>query len=81
MLIFFGFLAVQPHSLELMLRGVFPGAHVAEAIPRVYGAYLFVADIMGFLVLAGLGYALYRRLVTGEFTSPTAGTPVDHSLR
>jgi Fe-S oxidoreductase/nitrate reductase gamma subunit len=62
-LIFFGFLAVQPHSLELMLRGVFPGAHVAEAIPRVYGAYLFVADIMGFLVLAGLGYALYRRLV------------------
>jgi len=63
MLIFFGFLAVQPHSLESMLRGVFPGAHVAEAIPRVYGAYLFVADILGFLVLAGLGYALYRRLV------------------
>jgi Fe-S oxidoreductase/nitrate reductase gamma subunit len=62
-LIFFGFLAVQPHSLELMLRGVFPGVHVAEAIPRVYGAYLFVADILGFLVLAGLGYALYRRLV------------------
>ena len=43
---FFGFLAVQPHSLELMLRGVFPGAHVAEAIPRVFGAYLFVADIL-----------------------------------
>ena len=63
MLIFFGFLAVQLHSLESMLRGVFPGAHVAEAIPRVYGAYLFVADILGFLVLAGLGYALYRRLV------------------
>ena len=62
-LIFFGFLAVQPHSLELMLRGVFPGAHVAAAIPRVYGAYLFVADILGFLVLAGLGYALYRRIV------------------
>ena len=62
-LIFFGFLAVQPHSLELMLRGVFPGVHVAEAIPRVYGAYLFVADILGFMVLAGLGYALYRRLV------------------
>ena len=32
-LIFFGFLAVQPHSLELMLRGVFPGVHVAKAIP------------------------------------------------
>jgi Fe-S oxidoreductase len=61
-LIFFGFLAVQPHSLELMIRGVFPGFHVAPWIPGLYGAYLFVADILAFLVLPGLGYALYRRL-------------------
>ena len=60
--IFFGFLAVQPHSLELMIQGVFPGFHVASWIPGLYGAYLFVADILAFLVLAGLGYALYRRL-------------------
>ena len=32
-LIFFGFLAVQPHSLELMIRGVFPGFHPAAWIP------------------------------------------------
>ena len=61
-LIFFGFLAVQPHSLELMIRGVFPGFHPAAWIPMLYGAYIFVADILAFLVLFGLGYALYRRL-------------------
>jgi NAD-dependent dihydropyrimidine dehydrogenase PreA subunit len=61
-LIFFGFLAVQPHSLELMIRGVFPGFHVSAWIPGLYGAYLYVADILAFMVLIGLGYALYRRL-------------------
>jgi Fe-S oxidoreductase len=61
-LIFFGFLAVQPHSLELMIRGVFAGFHPAGWTPGLYGAYIFVADILAFLVLFGLGYALYRRL-------------------
>ena len=62
-LIFFGFLAVQPHSVELMLNGVFPAFHAANIIPGIYGVYLFVADILAFPVLVGLGYALYRRLV------------------
>ena len=62
-LIFFGFLAVQPHSLEWMIRGVFPGFHVADIAPRLFGIYLFVADILAFLVLIGLGYALFRRLI------------------
>ena len=61
-LIFFGFLAVQPHSLELMIRGIFPPFHVGPVIPALYGAYMFVADILAFPVLIGLGYALYRRL-------------------
>jgi len=61
-LIFFGFLAVQPHSLELMIQGVFPMFHGGALIPGFYGAYLFVADILAFLVLMGLGYAIYRRL-------------------
>ena len=61
-LIFIGFLAVQPHSLELMIRGLFPGFHPALWIPRLYGAYLFAADILAFLVLFGLAYALYRRV-------------------
>ena len=61
-LIFFGFLAIQPHSLELMIQGVFPAFHVAYLIPALYGAYIFLADILAFPVLVGLGYALYRRL-------------------
>jgi Fe-S oxidoreductase len=61
-MIFFGFLAVQPHSLELMIRGVFPSFHPASVLPALYGAYLFVADILAFPVLVGLTYALYRRL-------------------
>jgi Fe-S oxidoreductase len=62
-LIFFGFLAVQPHSLEMMVRGVLPGFHLARYFPGLYGGYLFISDILAFLVLLGLGYGLYRRLV------------------
>jgi Fe-S oxidoreductase len=62
-LIFFGFLAVQPHSLELMIRGVFPGFDISHLAPGLYGSYLYVADILAFFVLVGLGYALYRRLL------------------
>jgi Fe-S oxidoreductase len=63
MLIFFGFLAVQPHSLELMVCGVFPDVHAGGLAPVLYGGYLFIADILAFLVLLGLGYGLYRRLI------------------
>ena len=62
-LIFFGFLAVQPHSLELMLKGVCPAFEVGRWIPIVWGDFLFVADILAPLVLVGLGYAIYRRVV------------------
>jgi len=62
-LIFFGFLAVQFHSLELMIQGVLPFFHVSGFLPSLYAAYLFAADILAFLVLLGLGYALYRRMV------------------
>lgn len=61
--IFFGFLAIQPLSLELMIKGVFSNFSVEYWIPVIYGAYLFVADILAFLVLLGLIYALYRRIV------------------
>ena len=61
-MIFFGFLAVQPHSLELMIRGVFPGFDVAYFAPVLYRGFLFIADILAFLVLFGFAYAIYRRL-------------------
>ena len=63
MLIFFGFLAIQPHSLMLMIQGVFPGFEPGHAIPGIYLVYLFIADILAALVLVGFAYALYRRVV------------------
>jgi Fe-S oxidoreductase len=62
-LIFFGFLAIQPHSLELMIRGVWPGFEIVRVLPHLFGGFLFVADILAVLVLVGLGYALYRRML------------------
>ena len=62
-LIFFGFLAIQPHTVELMIQGIVPAFHVSDYIPGLYRAYLFVADFLALFVLIGLGYALFRRLV------------------
>ncbi len=62
-LIFFGFLAVQPHSLELMLKGVCPAVEMGHWFPGLYGGYLFVADILAAFVLVGFAYAIYRRTV------------------
>ncbi len=61
-LIFFGFLAIQLHSLELMIRGVFPSFTLAWFSPALYSAYLSIADVLAFFVLFGLAYALYRRI-------------------
>ncbi len=62
-LIFFGFLAIQPHSLALIIRGIFPSLQAAGPAGGFYGAYLLVVDLLAFGVLLALGYALYRRLV------------------
>ncbi len=61
--IFFGFLAVQPHSFQMMIQGVFPGFSVANFSPSLFQLYLQVADVLAFMVLLGLGYGLYRRTV------------------
>jgi len=61
--IFFGFLAVQPHSFQMMIQGVFPGFSVANFAPSFFQLYLQIADVLAFLVLIGLGYGLYRRTV------------------
>lgn len=62
-LIFFGFLAIQPHSLELMIRGVCPAFDIGRWFPGLYTGYLFMADILAAFVLVGFAYALYRRLL------------------
>ena len=63
MLIFFGFLAVQPHSIELMVQGIFHDFSVAHYLPNLFGLYLKLADTLAFFVLIGLGFGLYRRII------------------
>lgn len=60
--IFFGFLAVQPHSLCLMISLIFPSFSPAAFFPVLWSGYLFAADLLAFCALAGLAYAGYRRL-------------------
>ena len=62
-LIFFGFIAVLPHTIELMISGIFPGFSFARIVPGIYGYYVFLADILALLVLVGLAYCVYRRLI------------------
>ncbi len=63
MLIFFGFLAVQPHSIELMIQGIYHDFSVAHYLPNLFGLYLKLADTLAFFVLIGLGFGLYRRII------------------
>ena len=68
-LIFAGFLAIQPHSLSLMVKGVLPFIHLAE----IHGPYLYCADIIAMFVLFGLGYGYYRRTVIKPAYLPESG--------
>ena len=61
-LIFFGFIAVLPHTIELMISGIFPGFSFANLVPGIYVLYVFFADILALLTLLGLAYCLYRRV-------------------
>jgi Fe-S oxidoreductase len=63
LMIFFGFLAVQPHSMELMIKGVYPAFDIAHWFPGIYGGYLFTADILAAFVLIGFAYGIYRRTI------------------
>ena len=62
-LIFFGFIAVLPHTIELMVAGIFPGFSFANLVPGIYALYAFSADILALLTLLGLTYGLYRRVI------------------
>ena len=62
-LIFFGFIAVLPHTIELMVSGFFPGFSFANLVPGIYALYVFLADILALLVLVGLAYCVYRRVI------------------
>jgi Fe-S oxidoreductase len=62
-LIFFGFIAVLPHTVELMIAGIFPGFAFANFVPGIYVLYAFLADILALLTLLGLAYCVYRRVI------------------
>ena len=61
--IFFGFLLIQPHSLEMMIRGVVPSFSLHHLLPNGYTVFLILADWVALASLAGFGYVLYRRVV------------------
>ncbi|MBF0362715.1 MAG: 4Fe-4S dicluster domain-containing protein [Oligoflexia bacterium] len=61
--IFLGFLAVAPHTTEMFLKGLIPTLSLDRIVPTFYNWYLFVANIFAVLVLIGVVYGLYRRLI------------------
>ena len=61
--IFLGFIVILPHTIELMVAGIFPGFSFAHVVPGIYGYYAVLADILAVLVLVGLAYGVYRRLI------------------
>jgi Fe-S oxidoreductase len=61
--IFLGFIVILPHTIELMIAGIFPGFSFARFVPAIYGYYAVLADILALLVLVGLAYCVLRRLI------------------
>ena len=62
-LIFFGFIAVLPHTIELIIGGIFRGFSFAGIGYGIYALYAFVADILALLTLVGLAYCVFRRVI------------------
>ena len=52
--IFLGFIVILPHTIEVMIAGIFPGFSFARVVPAIYGYYAVLADILALLVLVGL---------------------------
>src|SRR3954463_11155585 len=51
-------------TIEIIVAGVFPGFSFALFLPAtIYRAYSASQDVFALLVIAAVGFALYRRLV------------------
>ncbi|MGI8588855.1 MAG: (Fe-S)-binding protein [Chloroflexia bacterium] len=61
-LTFWGFLVVQVGALDLFLSALVPGAHIPLVGKTTW--FMFVLDIMQFLVLIALATFFYRRYIT-----------------
>ncbi len=63
-LIFWGFMVLTAGTVEILIAGVFPSFSYARFLPDLlYQGYSLSQDIFALLVLAAVGFALYRRLV------------------
>jgi Fe-S oxidoreductase len=63
-LIFWGFIVLTAGTVEVIIAGVWPRFSYALVLPDVlYRAYSASQDIFAVLVVAAVGFALYRRLV------------------
>src|SRR4051812_20365593 len=63
-LIFWGFMVLTAGTIEIVVAGVFHGFSYALFLPAtLYRAYSASPDVFSLLVIAAVGFALYRRLV------------------
>ncbi len=63
-LIFWGFMVLTAGTLEILIAGVIPSFSYALFLPRLlYAGYSASQDIFALLVIAAVGFALYRRMV------------------
>ncbi|MEO6525038.1 MAG: (Fe-S)-binding protein [Gemmatimonadaceae bacterium] len=63
-LIFWGFMVLTAGTVEIVIAGIFPSFSFALVLPRpLHAAYSASQDVFAILVIAAVGFALYRRLV------------------
>ncbi|MES2179702.1 MAG: heterodisulfide reductase-related iron-sulfur binding cluster [Gemmatimonadota bacterium] len=63
-LIFWGFMVLTAGTVEILVSGVFNSFTFARILPRfIYLAYSASQDIFAVLVLAAVGFALFRRTI------------------
>ncbi len=63
-LIFWGFMVLTAGTIEILVAGVFPAFSYALFLPgTLYRAYSASQDVFALLVIAAVGFALYRRIV------------------
>src|SRR5215211_521962 len=63
-LIFWGFMVLTAGTVEILIAGVFPRFSYALVLPdALYRVYSLSQDVFALLVIAAVGFALFRRLV------------------
>ena len=61
--IFYGFIIITIGTIEMLVEGMVHGANIAAVSEKANAIYLSVADVMSVLVLIGVGFGFFRRLV------------------